>query len=70
MADLLAAGDGGGVHRPGGRTPPLSLAEREILVNAVAPGPVWPPLIPSSFSADEMARFGGKVPLARPGQPG
>jgi len=47
----------------------LSLAEREILVNAVAPGPVWTPLIPSSFSADEVARFGGKVPLARPGQP-
>jgi NAD(P)-dependent dehydrogenase (short-subunit alcohol dehydrogenase family) len=45
------------------------LAERGIYVNAVAPGPVWTPLIPSSFSADKVADFGEKVPLGRPAQP-
>jgi NAD(P)-dependent dehydrogenase (short-subunit alcohol dehydrogenase family) len=45
------------------------LAERDILVNAVAPGPVWTPLIPSSFSAEAVEKFGTKVPLGRPGQP-
>ncbi len=45
------------------------LAEAGILVNAVAPGPVWTPLIPASFSAKEVSEFGSNVPLARPGQP-
>lgn len=45
------------------------LAKRGILVNAVAPGPVWTPLIPSTFSAEEVARFGSDVPLGRPAQP-
>lgn len=45
------------------------LAERKIHVNAVAPGPVWTPLIPSTFSEKEVAEFGSKVPLGRPGQP-
>lgn len=45
------------------------LAERGILVNAVAPGPVWTPLIPSTFPAEEVAQFGSKVPLSRAGQP-
>lgn len=45
------------------------LAERGILVNAVAPGPVWTPLIPSSFPPQAIAKFGSKVPLGRPGQP-
>ena len=45
------------------------LVARGILVNAVAPGPVWTPLIPASFEAEQVARFGEKVPLARPGQP-
>lgn len=45
------------------------LLEDEIHVNAVAPGPVWTPLIPASFSADEVARFGKDVPMKRPGQP-
>lgn len=46
-----------------------SLAEKGIRVNGVAPGPVWTPLIPSSFSADQVASFGSDVPLKRPGQP-
>jgi NAD(P)-dependent dehydrogenase (short-subunit alcohol dehydrogenase family) len=45
------------------------LAERGILVNAVAPGPVWTPLIPSSFEAEKVDKFGEDVPLGRPGQP-
>lgn len=45
------------------------LAERKIHVNAVAPGPVWTPLIPASFPADKVEGFGEKVPLGRAGQP-
>ena len=45
------------------------LAEREIRVNGVAPGPIWTPLIPASFDADKVAKFGQHVPLGRPGQP-
>lgn len=45
------------------------LAERKIRVNGVAPGPIWTPLIPSSFDADHVAEFGKKVPLGRAGQP-
>lgn len=45
------------------------LAKRKILVNAVAPGPVWTPLIPSSFEAEAVEHFGEKVPLGRPGEP-
>lgn len=45
------------------------LVERGIRVNGVAPGPIWTPLIPASFSADEVAEFGQEVPMGRPGQP-
>jgi NAD(P)-dependent dehydrogenase (short-subunit alcohol dehydrogenase family) len=47
----------------------LSLAKRGIRVNGVAPGPVWTPLIPSTFSPKEVAEFGSDVPLARAGEP-
>jgi NAD(P)-dependent dehydrogenase (short-subunit alcohol dehydrogenase family) len=46
-----------------------NLVERKIRVNGVAPGPVWTPLIPASFSEDRVASFGGQVPMGRAGQP-
>ncbi|MCW2974302.1 MAG: 3-oxoacyl-(acyl-carrier-protein) reductase [Thermoleophilia bacterium] len=45
------------------------LVERGIRVNGVAPGPIWTPLIPASFSEEEVAKFGQDVPMQRPGQP-
>ena len=47
----------------------LSLVERGIRVNAVAPGPVWTPLIPASFSPEDVQKFGADVPLGRPAEP-
>lgn len=41
----------------------------KIRVNSIAPGPIWTPLIPSSFGADKLESFGKNVPMARPGQP-
>ena len=46
-----------------------ALADKDIRVNGVAPGPVWTPLIPSSFPAEDVEEFGSDVPLGRPGQP-
>jgi len=46
-----------------------ALADKSIRVNGVAPGPVWTPLIPSTFPANEVETFGSDVPLGRPGQP-
>ena len=46
-----------------------NLAHRNILVNGVAPGPIWTPLIPATFGKDKVSDFGKEVPLKRPGQP-
>jgi NAD(P)-dependent dehydrogenase (short-subunit alcohol dehydrogenase family) len=46
-----------------------NLKERRIRVNAVAPGPVWTPLIPASFPADHVESFGGKTYLGRALEP-
>jgi NAD(P)-dependent dehydrogenase (short-subunit alcohol dehydrogenase family) len=46
-----------------------ALAARGIRVNAVAPGPIWTPLIPASFSPRKVATFGSDVPLGRAGEP-
>ncbi len=47
----------------------LNLVEQGIRVNAVAPGPIWTPLIPSTFDAKTVSEFGGTQPMKRPGQP-
>lgn len=47
----------------------LSLADKKIRVNGVAPGPVWTPLIPASFPSDYVEQFGKGTPLKRPAQP-
>ncbi|MGN6553156.1 MAG: SDR family oxidoreductase [Verrucomicrobiota bacterium] len=46
-----------------------ALADKGIRVNGVAPGPIWTPLIPSTFPAEKVASFGSDVPLKRAGQP-
>lgn len=45
------------------------LADRGIRVNGVAPGPIWTPLIPSTFPAEKVEKFGADTPMKRPGQP-
>lgn len=45
------------------------LAEKKIRVNAVAPGPIWTPLIPSTMPEEAVKNFGRQVPMQRPGQP-
>ncbi|MCL6586471.1 MAG: SDR family oxidoreductase [Anoxybacillus sp.] len=46
-----------------------SLVTKGIRVNGVAPGPIWTPLIPSTFSSDHVATFGANTLMKRPGQP-
>ncbi|MBP2548633.1 NAD(P)-dependent dehydrogenase (short-subunit alcohol dehydrogenase family) [Neorhizobium galegae] len=45
------------------------LAEQGIRANAVAPGPIWTPLIPSTMPEESVKSFGQQVPMKRPGQP-
>jgi len=45
------------------------LAEKGIRANAVAPGPIWTPLIPSTLPEEAVINFGEQVPMKRPGQP-
>jgi NAD(P)-dependent dehydrogenase (short-subunit alcohol dehydrogenase family) len=47
----------------------MSLVEKGIRVNGVAPGPIWTPLIPATFDAEKVSKFGSNVPMKRPGQP-
>lgn len=46
-----------------------ALIDKGIRVNAVAPGPIWTPLIPSTFDAEKVASFGTDEPMGRAGQP-
>jgi NAD(P)-dependent dehydrogenase (short-subunit alcohol dehydrogenase family) len=46
-----------------------ALLEKGIRVNAVAPGPIWTPLIPASFDAEHVAKHGAAAPMRRAGQP-
>jgi len=46
-----------------------ALVDRKIRVNGVAPGPIWTPLIPATFTADLVAKFGSTVPMKRAGEP-
>ncbi|MCD8742083.1 glucose 1-dehydrogenase [Mucilaginibacter roseus] len=46
-----------------------SLAEKKIRVNGIAPGPIWTPLIVSTFDEEKISQFGQDVPLGRAGQP-
>ncbi|HSJ54967.1 MAG TPA: SDR family oxidoreductase [Anaerolineae bacterium] len=46
-----------------------ALVSKGIRVNAVAPGPIWTPLIPATFSKEHVAKFGSDVPMERAGEP-
>lgn len=68
-ADLLEYSSTKGAIMTFTRALSSNLITKGIRVNAVAPGPIWTPLNPSSVSAKEVAQFGKDVPMKRPGQP-
>lgn len=68
-ADLLDYSSTKGAIMTFTRALSSNLAKKKIRVNAVAPGPIWTPLIPSSFPKEQVAMFGKDVPMKRPGQP-
>lgn len=47
----------------------LQLVKQGIRVNGIAPGPIWTPLIPSTFTPDQVSTFGSTTPMGRAGQP-
>lgn len=47
----------------------LGAVQDGVRVNAVAPGPIWTPLIPATFPADKVSSFGSDTPIGRAGQP-
>jgi NAD(P)-dependent dehydrogenase (short-subunit alcohol dehydrogenase family) len=47
----------------------MNLVKRKIRVNGVAPGPIWTPLIPSTFPGEKVETFGAKAPMERAGEP-
>jgi NAD(P)-dependent dehydrogenase (short-subunit alcohol dehydrogenase family) len=47
----------------------MQLEEKNIRVNAVAPGPIWTPLIPASYEPDKVSEHGKKTPMKRAGEP-
>ncbi|MCZ2257435.1 SDR family oxidoreductase [Sporosarcina sp. G11-34] len=68
-ADLLDYSATKGAITSFTRSLALNLVEKGIRVNAVAPGPIWTPLIPASFDAQKVAQHGADTPVKRRGQP-
>jgi len=67
--NLIAYSSSKGANRSLTHSMALNLAERGIRVNAVAPGPIWTPFIPSSFPVEKLKTFGQDTLLGRAGQP-
>ncbi|WP_312497125.1 SDR family oxidoreductase, partial [Anaerosporobacter sp.] len=68
-ADLLDYSATKGAITAFTRSLSANLASKKIRVNQVAPGPIWTPLIPSTFEKSKVENFGNNTPLKRPGQP-
>lgn len=68
-ADLLDYSATKGAITAFTRSLSTNLAGKKIRVNQVAPGPIWTPLIPSTFEKSKVENFGNNTPLKRPGQP-